>query len=101
VVVLDRSRRRRGRGRRHRLLLLRRHHLHRSERLARHARSPMMKRLALAALVIAACTDASTEVDPNATAIEVGVGLDTGLGVDQLRISGRAGTMEAFAPGVL
>ena len=63
-----------------------------------------MKRAAVLAVVAAAaCTDAKTEVDPNATAIEVGVMIDPALGVDQLLISGRRtddGT-PAFDPGVL
>jgi cysteine-rich repeat protein len=50
-------------------------------------------------LAVAAC--GKTEVDPNATAIEVTVRIDPTLGVDQLAISGTVAGATAFAPGTL
>ncbi len=52
-------------------------------------------------LVIAACTDAETILDPDATAIDVVVHSDPALGIDQVRVSATIAMTEAFAPGVL
>jgi cysteine-rich repeat protein len=61
----------------------------------------MTRRSWLTLLVIAACTDAETVVDPAATAVDVVVHADASLGVDQLRVMGTVGMTEAFAPGLL
>jgi cysteine-rich repeat protein len=60
----------------------------------------MTARVVLALSVVAACTDAKTVVDPNATGIEVVTQVDASLGVTQIRISDAHET-PAFSPGAL
>ena len=59
----------------------------------------MTRRIALLALTLAACS--RTQVDPNATGIEIATQIDPADGITQLRISGTANGSDAFAPGAL
>jgi cysteine-rich repeat protein len=54
----------------------------------------------LSVLVVVACTDAKTVVDPNVTALEIVVEIDPAAGVDRLRISA-VGEPPAFTAGTL
>ena len=56
-------------------------------------------RRAILLLVVAACS--KTEVDPNATAIEIATTIDAADGITQLRLSGTTTAGPAFAPGVV
>jgi len=55
--------------------------------------------IALAWLAVSACS--RTEVDPNATGIEIATTIDAADGITQLRLSGTTSGMPAFDPGAV